>query len=81
MPHCLIKYTLYKYKVLLAIPVKKVGVSGAISLLKFGGVRNADVFHFGEEGWTGCYFILGGGTDINLLGRWRCKQLPHTFYQ
>ncbi len=23
------------------------------------------------RGETGCYFDLGGGTDINLTGRWR----------
>ncbi len=48
MPHCLIKYTLYKYKVLGTIPPKKGrGVTGYKSI---GGARNADVFHFGEEG-------------------------------
>ncbi len=32
-----------------------------------------------RRGETGCYFNLGSGTDINLFGRWGCKQLPHTF--
>ncbi len=29
-----------------------------------------------RRGETGCYYNLGGGTDINLIGGWGCK---HTF--
>ncbi len=34
-------------------------------------------FILGRRGETGCYFNLGGVGD--LIGRWGCKQLPHTF--
>ncbi len=50
MPHCLIKYTLHKYKVLWLFQQKKGrGVTGYKSI-KIWWARNVDVFHFGEEG-------------------------------